>query len=89
MGRQYAGVMGLVAFATILFRGVVHADAIEPTLKLACLCLFAFALLGGTIGWIADQTVFHAVATRFNEELRAARSADNARGQETSRVGTD
>ena len=89
MGRQYAGVMGFVAFATTLLRGVVHTDAIEPTLKLACLCLLTFALLGGIIGWIADQTVFHAVATKFNEELRAARSEDHARGQETSHVGTD
>ena len=71
MGRKYAGILGPLAFATALFRGLILGDGVEPTLKLAMLGLFAFALLGVVVGGIAEATILESVKTRFDNEMRA------------------
>lgn len=70
MGRTYAGILGPLAFATVLFRGLILGDGAEPTLKLAMICLFAFSGLGVVIGRIAEATILESVKTRFDHELR-------------------
>jgi hypothetical protein len=35
MGRTYAGVLGLVAFATVVARGVIHQSGASATFPLA------------------------------------------------------
>jgi hypothetical protein len=77
---MYAGILGPVAFATILARGLIDAGGVEATLKFATLCLFAFAGIGYVAGRIADLLVTESVRTRFEEELQAheATAADQA-----------
>lgn len=70
MGRKYAGILGPLAFATVLFRGLVLADGLDPTLKLAMLSLFSFAALGFLIGRIAEATVLESVKSRFDLEMQ-------------------
>ena len=78
MGRMYAGILGPLAFATTLFRGLILADSVEPTLKLAMICLFAFAAAGFVIGSIAEATVLESVRTRFDLEMEARGSSEPA-----------
>jgi len=65
MGRSYAGILGPLAFATVLFRGLILADGVEPTLELAMICLFAFSIVGFVVGGIAEATVLESVKTKF------------------------
>lgn len=71
MGRIYAGILGPVAFATILGRSLVDGGAVDSTIKLATACLFAFAAIGYIAGSIADSIVTESVRTRFEIALRA------------------
>ena len=65
MGRLYAGILGPLAFATALSRGLILADGVDATLKLAMGCLFVFAIAGFVIGGIAEATVLESVKSRF------------------------
>ncbi|HEU0067733.1 MAG TPA: hypothetical protein VFQ26_00545 [Nitrospiraceae bacterium] len=71
MGRTYAGILGPLAFTTILARGVFNGSGAESTLILATTCLFAFAGVGYVVGQIADSIVLEAVKFQFNAELQA------------------
>lgn len=71
MGRTYAGILGPLAFTTILVRGLVWGESVDPTLKLAMTCLFAFAGLGFVIGRVAEATILESVRTRFNANTPA------------------
>jgi hypothetical protein len=77
---MYAGILGPVAFATILTRSLVHGGGVETTLKTAILCLFAFAVIGYVAGKMADRIVIDSVRSRFYAELesRQADAANNA-----------
>lgn len=75
MGRDYAGVLGPVAFATVVARGVIAGGGVEPTIKSACLCLFTFAAAGWILGTLADRVVLQAIEARFNAELKKLAAA--------------
>ncbi len=77
MGRTYAGILGPLAFATVLIRGLILADGTEPTLKLAMISLFTFAVVGGIIGRIAEATVLESVKTRIDREIQASKSEES------------
>ena len=70
MGRVYAGILGPLAFATILARSLVDGAGVESTVKIATVCLFAFAAIGYVAGRIADLIVTESVRTRFQAELQ-------------------
>ncbi len=72
MGRTYAGILGPLAFATVLFRGLILVDSTAPTLKLAMTCLFAFAIVGFVIGRVAEATILESVKTRIGIEMQAS-----------------
>lgn len=74
MGRTYAGVLGLVAFATVTARAVISGGEIGVTLKTASVCLFLFAFIGFAAGSIAESTVTRSVEDEFEERLQASRS---------------
>ena len=76
MGRMYAGVLGPVAFTIIMARSLVDAGGVETTLKVATLCLFAFAAIGYVAGRIADLMVIETVRARINEEIQARTVAE-------------
>jgi hypothetical protein len=78
MGRRYAAVLGLLAFATMLARGIADGGAWNAVLGPAIAALVVFATLGGTAGWLAEQMIDDDIRRRLSAEL-AARSASNAK----------
>ena len=69
MGRTYAGVLGSVAFLTVLARSLIEGGGAFATLQLATICLFGFAGLGFVAGQIADMVVFESVRFRISAEM--------------------
>ena len=80
MGRTYAGILGPLAFTTILARSVINTSSVESTMMFATVCLFLFAGIGYLVGQVADSIVLEAVKTNFDRELQAREAAEvNAR----------
>jgi hypothetical protein len=75
MGRSYAGILGAVAFITILARSVIDTSSVESTMMLATVCLFLFAGIGYLVGNIAEAIVLEAMKANFNMELEAREAA--------------
>ncbi len=71
MARIYAGILGILAFLTILARGALHGDSAESSLLLAWCCLWVFAAVGYVLGWMAEATVEQAVIAQVEAELAA------------------
>jgi hypothetical protein len=69
MARIYAGILGLLAFATVVARGVAHQISPNPTIWQACVMLFVFAavgyLIGGTARWLVDDSVRGQLASQL------------------------
>lgn len=70
MGRTYAGILGSIAFVTVLTRGLIDGSDAESTLRMAIFGLAAFSLLGYVVGQIANSVVLESVKKRFDEHLR-------------------
>jgi hypothetical protein len=74
VGRDYAGVLGLLAFATELSRGLVRSADVNTTLRQATIMMFVFAAVGGIVGAMAARIVAESV--RANAEAEAARQME-------------
>jgi hypothetical protein len=70
MGQTYAGVLGPLAFATTLARGILAGHGLEPTMLAASIALFAFAALGFVTGKLADYLVGESVRWQFSEAMQ-------------------
>jgi heme exporter protein D len=81
MGRRYAGILGLLAFATVLGHGVMHGGHAETTLPLACGLMFVFAAVGATVGSLAGWIVADAVRTKLILQLAESASDEKRRAQ--------
>lgn len=68
MTRIYAGILGSLAFATTVARGLVHGMAVEPTLAQALGNLALFAAVGLALGWIAERTIVESVSRQFEKD---------------------
>jgi hypothetical protein len=69
VARIYAGIFGLLAFLTMLIRGLIRdADAINLVLA-AWLSMIVFAAVGYAIGWIAGQAVEESVNARIAAQV--------------------
>jgi hypothetical protein len=71
MGRKYAGILGPLACATVVARGLLLRHSIEETLLSASLCLFAFAALGYVLGELAAWIIADAMRARLSAEIAA------------------
>ena len=67
MGRNYAGVLGLLAFGLILARGLLLGSDAEACLAAACGGLFGFAAVGLVAGTLADRFMNEAVKAKFGD----------------------
>lgn len=76
MGRKYAGILGPLACATVVVRGLLGRHSVETTLLTGALCLFAFAAIGYVIGELAGWIVAESLTARMNAELAAAEAAE-------------
>lgn len=81
MGRSYAGVLGPLAFATVLIRGALQAGGSESTLGTACLALWMFSAIGYVTGRIAEWIVEDSVTTKVSAELDAQDRASKTEGR--------
>lgn len=80
MGRDYAGVLGLIAFAIVLARGIVQSAGVNATLWQASLVLFGFALLGYLVGQAAGQIVDGSVRAGLAAQAVAQQAANKSSG---------
>ena len=76
MGRAYAGILGSLAMAVVICRGVIGSGGVANTLTTAIAYLAVFSLVGAIIGHIAQVTVDESVRTTLEQQL--AVSAENA-----------
>jgi hypothetical protein len=65
VGRHYAGILGLLAFLTIVVRGLVRGAGAESTLLAAAFHLFLFAFVGYIVGQLAGWIVLDSVRTKL------------------------
>lgn len=72
MGRAYAGILGPLAFATMLAREFPTTAATSTKLGHAWLALVVFTVLGSIIGWVAGRIIDDSVRAQISSELAAA-----------------
>jgi hypothetical protein len=79
MARIYAGILGPLAMAVVLCRGLANSGGVEGTLTLAILALVAFAIVGAALGQVAQATVDESVRLKIEQQLapRAAPGGGN------------
>src|SRR5262249_3894108 len=75
MGRQFAAVLGMLAFGATMARGVMHDAAWGSTLGQAIVCLLMFASLGAVAGWMAEKTVDEAIRNQLLVEIESEQNA--------------
>lgn len=78
MGPSYAGILGPIAFLTMLIRGVVGGSSANGVLVSSALSLVAFSAMGYVIGRLADHIVLESVRQRFNRDLKTREKATAA-----------
>jgi hypothetical protein len=89
MGRTYAGILGLLAFGTVIARCLLHGGNVDAALLTASQTLFAFAALGYIIGSIAERTIVEAVEIQFHTRWQAESADHAARTLDTSASKSD
>ncbi len=65
MGRSYAGILGPLAFATVIVRGLLAGADVIATLKTASAALFVFAAVGYVAGRVAAGIVRDSVHAKY------------------------
>lgn len=70
MARVYAGILGPLAMAVVICRGVLGSGGVEGTLGSATLFLAIFSIVGALIGQIAQATVDESVRVRLEQQLQ-------------------
>ena len=86
MARIYAGILGLLAFAAVMTRGVVQAAEPAATIWQAVLSLFAFAVIGYAIGRTAQWVIDDSVRGQLTSQLqnKPSNSAERKTTNETA-----
>jgi hypothetical protein len=79
VGATYAGILGPLAFGTVVARGLAHGSAPEGTLWLATQCLAVFGTLGYLIGALAGWIVWDAVRSGIMADAARAAAAGTDR----------
>lgn len=78
MARSYGGILGLLAFVTVIARGCVHGGGAEPTLFAAWLGLLAAYPLGCVVGMLADWIVLESIRSKLAAEIAAREAKEPA-----------
>ena len=69
MSRLYAGILGPLAMSVAICRGWLGAAGVEGTLTSATLSLVVFAIVGATLGHIAQTTIDQSVQAKLEQQL--------------------
>ena len=75
MGRSFAGVLGPIAFAILVFRGLIAGAGAEGTLLAATAGMVAFSAFGYIAGRVAEAVIRDAVQARVAAEITAHEDA--------------
>ena len=71
VGRTYAGILGLLAMAVVVVRGLLDRVDAESTLATAIISLAVFSAIGLLVGTIAESTVDEAVRQKLQQQIDA------------------
>ena len=71
MARIYAGILGLLAFATVIARGLAYGGPGGESIWNAVLAMFAFAAVGYAMGRTAQWLVDDSVRGRLAAEMQS------------------
>jgi hypothetical protein len=69
MGRAYAGILGPLAMAVVICRGVMGSGGVQSTLSLATIYLAIFSVVGALVGTIAQSTIDESVRAKLQQQL--------------------
>jgi hypothetical protein len=69
MGRAYAGILGPLAMAVVICRGVMGSGGVQSTLSLATIYLAIFSVVGALVGTIALSTIDESVRAKLQQQL--------------------
>ena len=69
MGAMYAGILGTLACATVLARGILRSSAADEVLWQGWLALWGFAILGWLAGQAAELLITDSVRAQLAEEV--------------------
>jgi hypothetical protein len=69
MARVYAGILGSLAMAVVICRGLLGLGGVESTITSAIAYLAIFSVVGAIIGQIAQSTVDESVRAKLQEQL--------------------
>lgn len=76
MSRTYAGILGPLAMAVVICRGLVESGGVESTLSLATVYLIVFSVVGAIIGHIAQATVDESVRAKLELQLAGGKTSE-------------
>lgn len=85
MGRSYAGILGLVAFLSVMIQGFIANAAAEPTLFRAWIGLLVFTAIGYLSGRLAQWMVEDSIRTKVTVELASEESTRTAAARKPGR----
>ncbi|HQU45834.1 MAG TPA: hypothetical protein PK867_23670 [Pirellulales bacterium] len=83
VARGYGGILGLLAFVTVIARGWVHGGGAGPTLFAAWLGLLAAYPLGCLVGMLADGIVLESIRSKLAAEIAAREAKEPAARSKT------
>ncbi len=72
MSRTYAGILGSLAFITMLARGLSSGGGFEASTGAALVAMLLLAALGYVVGAVANWIVEDSVRSRVAAEVAAA-----------------
>lgn len=78
MGRAYAGILGPIAFVTVVARAVIGGGNAQNALLSAMVALFAFAVIGYVVGMVAERVVVEGVEARIRHQWQATQTGESA-----------
>jgi hypothetical protein len=84
VGRAYGGILGLLAFSTLLLRGICSAGGSESVLLQAWLGLVLFAALGLLAGSIAAWLIRRSVQDQLTAEAATAPSVQSPSNEQAA-----
>jgi hypothetical protein len=87
MGREFSGVLGFLAFTTVMVRSFIVGGGFDESTKLALIMMFLFAVVGYVAGVIAQQTVRDSVKQLLDSELASLKSESESDSQAAETTG--
>jgi membrane protein YqaA with SNARE-associated domain len=79
MARQYAVILGMLAFSVVQFRAMWHRFDMTANLWQGIIAMMIFATVGAVIGGVAEWILGQELRREFADQMVAAQQNDNNR----------